>query len=282
MNCSNTRTHQVYCGRGGRDWSQSLDELLEHAHTPGVLWTGGRDWSQSLDELLEHAHTPGVLWTGRAGPESVTGRTARTRAHTRRTVDGEGVTGVSHWTNCSNTRIHRANRTFFLFPIPRVSYVILSHLDLPSRRRILHNRSKTPLLTFRALLQPASSAGPGVSGAVSPASGGWSGRDVGLSRVTRSSRSPEPEPEPEPPAVGDGDRGGDGDSSAAGSSAEAERRRSRSEQCPKITILLGCQSGKLGPQEDDESGKCGMNYIYVKHCGDFSELWLWWRCYDSR
>ena len=30
-------------------------------------------------------------------------------------------------------------------------------------------------------------------------------------------------------------------------------------QCPKITILLGCQSGKFGPQEDDESGKCGMN-----------------------
>ena len=82
-NCSNTRTHQVYCGRGGRDWSQSLDELLEHAHTPGVLWTG------------------------RAGPESVTGRTARTRAHTRCTVDGDGGTGVSHWVNCSNTRTHQ-------------------------------------------------------------------------------------------------------------------------------------------------------------------------------
>ena len=34
-------------------------------------------------------------------------------------------------------------------------------------------------------------------------------------------------------------------------------------QCPKIETLLGCQSGKFGPQKDDESGKfagkCGIN-----------------------
>ena len=50
-------------------------------------------------------------------------------------------------------------------------------------------------------------------------------------------------------------------------------------QCPKIAILLGCQSGKFGPLKDGASGKFGgnrgMNYIYVENCSDFSELWLW-------
>ena len=40
-------------------------------------------------------------------------------------------------------------------------------------------------------------------------------------------------------------------------------------QCPKIAIVLGCQSGKFGPQKDGENGKfgekCGMTLIYVEN-----------------
>ena len=50
-------------------------------------------------------------------------------------------------------------------------------------------------------------------------------------------------------------------------------------QCPKIEIVLGCRSGKFGPQKDCESGTFGgkyvINWIYIENCGDFSELWLW-------
>ena len=45
-------------------------------------------------------------------------------------------------------------------------------------------------------------------------------------------------------------------------------------QCPKIAILLGCLSGKFGPQKGYESGKFGgkygMNWIYIENCGNFS------------
>ena len=47
------------------------------------------------------------------------------------------------------------------------------------------------------------------------------------------------------------------------------------EQCSKIAILLGCQSGKFGPQKDGVSGKfggkCGMNEIYVENYSVLSE-----------